>query len=56
MVVDYRHLNEITVDNRFPLPNINDLFVILGKMYFVTLALASGYQVVEEQDKPKIAF
>lgn len=59
MVVDYRRLNEITVDDRFPLPNINDLFDKLGKsMYFTTLDLASGYHQiqVEKQDRSKTAF
>lgn len=59
MVIDYRRLNEITIDDKYPLPNINDLFDMLGKsMYFTTLDLASGYHQLEvqEQDKPKTAF
>lgn len=59
MVVDYRRLNDITTDDKYPLPNINDLFDMLGKsMYFTTLDLASGYHQieVEPEDKPKTAF
>ncbi|CAH2106577.1 unnamed protein product [Euphydryas editha] len=59
MVIDYRRLNEITIDDRYPLPNIIDLFDKLGKsLYFTTLDLASGYHQieVEEQDREKTAF
>lgn len=59
MVIDYRRLNEITTDDKYPLPNINDLFDKLGKStYFTTLDLASGYHQieVEEQDRAKTAF
>lgn len=59
MVIDYRRLNDITVDDKYPLPNINDLFDKLGKsVYFSTIDLASGYHQieVEEQDRQKTAF
>lgn len=59
MVVDYRRLNDITMDDKYPLPNISDLFDMLGKsVYFTTLDLASGYHQLEvqEEDKPKTAF
>lgn len=59
MVVDYRRLNDITMDDKYPLPNINDLFDILGKsMYFTTLDLASGYHQIEvdEEDRAKTVF
>lgn len=59
MVIDYRRLNDITIDDKYPLPNINDLFDKLGKsVYFTTIDLASGYHQieVENQDKPKTAF
>lgn len=59
MVIDYRRLNEITVDDRYPLPNITDLFDKLGKStYFTTLDLASGYHQIEieENDRQKTAF
>lgn len=59
MVVDYRRLNDITIDDKYPLPNINDLFDKLGKsLYFSTLDLASGYHQVEleKEDRQKTAF
>ena len=59
MVVDYRRLNEVTVDDRYPLPNITDLLDKLGKsLYFTTLDLASGYHQIEvdEEDIKKTAF
>lgn len=59
MVIDYRRLNEITVDDKYPLPNISDLFDKIGKsLYFTTLDLASGYHQieVEKSDRPKTAF
>lgn len=59
MVVDYRRLNDITIDDKYPLPNINDLFDMLGKsMYFTTLDLASGYHQIEvqEEDREKTGF
>lgn len=59
MVIDYRRLNDITVDDRYPLPNITDLFDKLGKsLYFSTIDLASGYHQieVEEEDRQKTAF
>lgn len=59
MVIDYRRLNDITIDDKYPLPNIHDLFDKLGKScYFSTLDLASGYHQIEleEQDRQKTAF
>jgi len=44
VVIDYRKLNKLTVDDKYPLPNISDLFDQLGKCeYFTTLDLASGF-------------
>lgn len=59
MVIDFRRLNDITIDDKYPLPNINDLFDKLGKSaYFSTLDLASGYHQLEikEHDRQKTAF
>lgn len=59
MVVDYRRLNEITIDDKYPLPNITDLFDKLGKRnYFSTIDLASGYHQieVEKSNRQKTAF
>lgn len=59
MVIDYRRLNDITIDDRYPLPNITELFDKLGRStMFSTLDLASGYHQVElrEEDREKTAF
>lgn len=48
IVVDYRKVNEKTVDDRYPLPNINDILDKLGRcQYFSTLDLASGFHQIE---------
>lgn len=59
MVIDFRRLNDITIDDKYPLPNITDIFDKLGKStYFSTLDLASGYHQIEVNpaDRPKTAF
>ncbi len=59
VVVDYRKLNEKTIDNKYPLPNITDLLDKLGRcQYFTTLDLASGFHQIEmnEADIQKTAF
>nr|CAH7733080.1 unnamed protein product [Callosobruchus chinensis] len=59
LVVDYRRLNEKTIGDRYPLPNITDLLDKLGRcQYFSTLDLASGFHQIEmaEEDIPKTAF
>lgn len=59
VVVDYRKLNELTVDDKYPLPNISDLLDQLGKcQYFTTLDLASGFHQIEidPKDIQKTAF
>jgi hypothetical protein len=57
--VDYRSLNEVTIKNKYPLPNINDLFDQLkGAKVFSKIDLRSGYfqLKIREQDIPKTAF
>lgn len=59
MVVEYRRLYGITVDDKYPLPNISDLSDKIGKsLYFTTLHLASEYHQikVKKSDRPKTAF
>lgn len=59
MVIDYRNLNEITIGDKYPLPNITDVLDQLGKCkYFTTLDLASGFHQIEvnPSDIPKTAF
>lgn len=42
--VDFRKLNQVTVGDAFPLPNITDILDQLGKSkYYTTLDLAQGY-------------
>jgi hypothetical protein len=59
LVVDYCSLNEVTIKNKYPLPNINDLFDQLkGATVFSRIDLRSGYfqLKIREQDIPKLAF
>ncbi|GJQ92461.1 hypothetical protein Tco_0003600 [Tanacetum coccineum] len=58
MCIDYRELNKLTVKNRYPLPNIDNLFDQLqGSRYFSKINLRFGYYqlIVHEADIPKIA-
>ncbi len=44
MCIDYRSLNRITKSNRYPLPNIQEIFDTIGRAkYFTKLDLKSGY-------------
>ena len=57
--VDFRKLNDVTVNDSFPLPQINDLLdTLAGQRYFTTLDLASGYWQVsmERSSIEKTAF
>ena len=57
--VDFRKLNDVTVKDSFPLPQINDLLdTLAGQRYFITLDLASGYWQVsmENSGVEKTAF
>lgn len=59
IVVDFRKLNEKTIDDKYPIPNIADILDKLGNChYFTTLDLASGFYQVEmnTEDIPKTAF
>lgn len=43
IVIDYRRINEKTIHDNYPLPNITDLLDNLGRChYFTTLDFASG--------------
>ncbi|CAL1372707.1 unnamed protein product [Linum trigynum] len=58
MCIDYRAINKLTVKNKWPIPNIADLFDQLGDaMWFTKLDLRSGYYQVRiaEGDEPKTA-
>lgn len=59
LVVDYRKLNDKTIGDKYPIPNITDILDKLGKcMYFTTLDLASGFHQIEvhPRDIEKTAF
>lgn len=59
LVIDYRKLNEKSISDRYPIPNITEILDKLGKcMYFSTLDLASGFHQIEmdPRDIPKTAF
>ncbi len=50
MCIDYRALNQITKLNRYPIPNISELFDIIGKAkVFTKLDLKSGYYQIKMQ-------
>jgi hypothetical protein len=57
--INFRKLNEITVGDSYPLPNIQDILDKLGRArYFTALDCASGYlQVpIAKEDRCKTAF
>lgn len=59
VVIDYRKLNNVTVGDAYPLPNINDILDQLShSTYFTTLDLASGFHQIpnKSEDCPKTAF
>jgi len=59
MCIDYRGLNAITAQDRYSIPNIENLWLkIKGASYFTKLDMASGYHQVAVllADRPKTAF
>lgn len=59
IVINYRNLNKETIEDKFPIPNIESLFEKLGKsQYFTTLDLAKGFHQIEilEINRSKTAF
>ena len=44
MCIDYRQLNKVTINNKYPLPQIENLFNHLQRVsYFLKIALRSGF-------------
>ncbi|CAF4365285.1 unnamed protein product [Rotaria magnacalcarata] len=59
LAIDYRLLNNLTVKDSFPLPNLNDaVYNLHGSVFFSTLDLTRGYYNVpmDEDSIPLTAF
>lgn len=59
LCIDYQQLNKVMVKNKYPLPQIDDLFdQMQGAKCFSKIDLRSGYHQlkIEKEEIPKIAF
>ena len=60
MVLDFHKLNEKTIGDSYPLPNINDIIDALGSAkYFSVFDLATGFhhiKIMVPKDSHKTAF
>ena len=59
MCIDYRKLNEVTIPDKFPVPNLFDsVFGLHGTEYFTRLDLVKGYYQlpIAESSRPYTAF
>ncbi|EFA12762.1 hypothetical protein TcasGA2_TC010289 [Tribolium castaneum] len=58
IVVDYRKLNDVTVGDSYPLPNIESILDQVGHPKYLTLDLVSGFHhqiPMKKEDAPKTA-
>ena len=52
LCIDYCQLNKMTIQNRYPLPRVDDLFYQLrGATVFSKIDLQSGYHQVRIKDE-----
>ena len=59
LCVDYRKLNKVTIQDRFPMPNLADaVYSLHGVQYFTSLDLVKGYYQLKmaPEDKEYTAF
>ncbi|CAG9109133.1 unnamed protein product [Plutella xylostella] len=57
VVIDYRKLNDVTIGEVYPIPQISEILDQLGQSkYFSTLDLASGFHQIKVSDGKKTAF
>lgn len=59
VVIDFRKVNEVSIGDAYPIPNITDILDQLGKSkYFTTIDMASGFHQIKlhDDDIPKTAF
>lgn len=59
LVIDYRKLNDVTIPDKYPIPNLNDILPQLSKSkWFSVIDLKSGFHQIplKESDMRKTAF
>lgn len=59
IAIDYRNLNEITIADKYPIPNMDEILSKLGGCnYFTTIDLIKGFHQIEMDPEsiPKTAF